>query len=285
MPWPDLLEQDLLLGIGVGVADGGDLLPGDAVLHQLGDDVLVDGVPPGGGVDPQIGEDHLRAACGGRPLPDGGDVPHQGVDLGVGEVLGLGRSSRASSASLRPSVVMARALSSQGLTVPSGSPRSGRPGSPGSRLLLGHRAGDDRGLAAFETGAGEVQHRGRLHVGVVRNICWSSGRLVNFAKRLRGRRLVPSGEISMASTTSPNVAAQPSKWAMPRLHPLGIEVALHRIHFDHRVTDRCARGEGHAMAGVLRCRYASSCRGRRRVRCPRSGCRPPAPSWSASPGS
>ena len=31
----DLLEQGLLLGVGVGVADGGDLLPGDAVLHQL----------------------------------------------------------------------------------------------------------------------------------------------------------------------------------------------------------------------------------------------------------
>ena len=113
-----LLEEDLLLGVRVGVADRGDVLAGDAVLHQLGDDVGIDRVAPGRGVDPQIGKDQLRAACRGRALPDGRDVLDEGVDLGVGEIRRRGESSRASSASLRPSVVMASALSSQGFTCP-----------------------------------------------------------------------------------------------------------------------------------------------------------------------
>ena len=58
----NLLEQDVLLGVGVGLADGGDLLPGHAVLHQLVHDVLVHRVPPGGGMNPQIGKDQLGAA-------------------------------------------------------------------------------------------------------------------------------------------------------------------------------------------------------------------------------
>ena len=49
------------------------------------------------------------------------------------------------------------------------------------------------------------------------NICCSSGRLVNFANRLLGFSPAPSGEISIVSMTSPNVAAQASKCSMPRL--------------------------------------------------------------------
>ena len=37
------------------------------------------------------------------------------------------------------------------------------------------------------------------------------------AKRLRGRRPLPSGEISIVSMTSPKVAAQASKCSRPRL--------------------------------------------------------------------
>ena len=100
--------------------------------------------------------------------------------------------------------------------------------------------------------------RGRFSISAVctsekaRNICWSSGRLVNRAKRLRGRRPAPSGEISIVSTTSPNVAAQASKCSSPRLlQSLGVEEALHGVHLDHRVGNRRAGGEGHAVAGVL----------------------------------
>ena len=54
------------------------------------------------------------------------------------------------------------------------------------------------------------------------------------------------------STTSPKVAAQPSKCSMPRLFkPFGIEEALHRVELDHRVGDRRAGGEGDAVAGML----------------------------------
>ena len=49
-----------------------------------------------------------------------------------------------------------------------------------------------------------------------RNICWSSGRLVKRANRLRGRKEAPSGEISIVSITSPKVAAQASKCSSPR---------------------------------------------------------------------
>ncbi len=85
-----LLEQDLLLHVGVGVTDRGDVLAWDTVLHQLGDDVGIDRVAPGGRVDPQIGEDQLGAACRGRALPDGRDVRDEGVGFGVGEILGRG---------------------------------------------------------------------------------------------------------------------------------------------------------------------------------------------------
>ena len=100
--------------------------------------------------------------------------------------------------------------------------------------------------------------RGRLSISAVctsanaRNICCSSGRLTKRAKRLRGRREAPSGEISMVSTTSPKVAAQPSKCSMPRdSQPLRVEEALHRVELDHGVGDRRAGGECHAVAGML----------------------------------
>ena len=54
------------------------------------------------------------------------------------------------------------------------------------------------------------------------------------------------------STTSPKVAAQPSKCSMPRLlHSLRVEEALHGVHLDHGVGNRRACGERHAVAGVL----------------------------------
>jgi len=62
--------------------------------------------------------------------------------------------------------------------------------------------------------------------------------MVNLAKRLRGRRLAPSGASSMASTTSPKVAAQASKVDQAAgFQAIKIEETLQRIHFDHRVAD------------------------------------------------
>ena len=54
------------------------------------------------------------------------------------------------------------------------------------------------------------------------------------------------------STTSPKVAAQPSKCSMPRLlQPFRVEEALHRVELDHGVGNRRAGGEGDAVAGML----------------------------------
>ena len=100
--------------------------------------------------------------------------------------------------------------------------------------------------------------RGRFSISAVctsekaRNICWSSGRLVNRANRLRGRRPAPSGRDfhrvdDFAEGGRPGVEMlEPAA-----LQPLGVEEALHRVHLDHRVGDRRAGGEGDAVAGVL----------------------------------
>ena len=76
--------------------------------------------------------------------------------------------------------------------------------------------------------------------------------MVKRAKRLRGRSDAPSGEISMVSMTSPNVAAHASKCFQPATpQPLGIEESLHGVHLDHRVADGRAGGKRHAVAGML----------------------------------
>jgi hypothetical protein len=78
---PYLLEKRLLLRVGFGIADGGDLLAGDAVGDQLLDDFLVRCVAPRRRIDPHVGEYHLCAAFVGCLLPDGKDVFDQAVDF------------------------------------------------------------------------------------------------------------------------------------------------------------------------------------------------------------
>ena len=99
----------MFLGIGVRVADGGNVLAGDAMLGQPGDDVGIDRVAPGRRVDPQIGEDECQMAV---------TFATRALIFESGKSAAVEERSRASSASLRPSVVMARALSSQGFTCP-----------------------------------------------------------------------------------------------------------------------------------------------------------------------
>ncbi len=105
-------------------------------------------------------------------------------------------------------------------------------------------AGHDHGFAGFQARPRQVEHLGRLHVGESPEHLLEFGQVVNRANRLRGRREVPSGEISRVSTTSPNAAAQASKWSISRLRkPLGVEKALERVHLDHRVGNRRAGGK------------------------------------------
>ena len=75
---------------------------------------------------------------------------------------------------------------------------------------------------------------------------------MNRAKRLRGpeRRAVRRNLHRIddfAEGGGPGVEVVDA----PAPHPLGVEVPLHRVHFDHRVADRRAGGEGHPVAGVL----------------------------------
>ena len=154
-------------------------------------------------------------------------------------------------------------------------------------LLVGHRAGDDDRLAAFQPRPGQVEHLGRLHVGEGAEHLLEFGQVGERAKRLRGRkRRAVRGDFHrvdhFAEGGRPGVEMLDA--AAPQ--PLGVEEALHRVHLDHRVADRRAGGEGDAVAGVLLVAGSGpSCRGRRPARCRRSGCRRRAPSWSAFPGS
>ena len=164
---PHLGEQGLLLAIGVGVAHAGDLLPWHAVLHQLGHDVVIHREAPGRRMDPEIGKDELRAPRRRRALPEGGDVGHQGVELGLGHVGGLGRE--------QPGIERQLAAirgDGQGVILPGFHLASAdglialHQGVLERVLCLGHRAGDDRGFVALQAWAGQIEHGGGLHVGV-----------------------------------------------------------------------------------------------------------------------
>jgi len=77
--------------------------------------------------------------------------------------------------------------------------------------VIGSEDSQGRALLALSTVLGRSSMAAVCTSVWLRNICCNSGRFVNRAKRLRGRRLAPSGASSMASTTSPKVAAQASK--------------------------------------------------------------------------
>ena len=164
--FPDLLEQCLLLGVGFGVADGGDLIAGNALLHQFGDDLLIRRIPPRGRFDAHIGEDHLRAASRFRSLPGGNDIFYQPIDLRFWEILcrrrehpGVG-SQFATVGSDGESIIHTRidllrpqafvAFDQFLLEVV---------------LFVRHRTGNDGGFPAMQAGTRQVQHLCGLHVG------------------------------------------------------------------------------------------------------------------------
>ena len=204
-------------------------------------------------MNPQIGKDQLGAACGGRALPDGGDVRHQGVDFRVGEVLGRGGEQPGIERQLAPVRGDGEGIILPGLDLPRADRLVARDeGLLDRTLLLGHRAGDDRRLVASEAGARQVQHRGGLHVRV------AAEHLLQFRQvgKLRKAAAGPQagavrgqfhGVHHLAKGRGPGVKMGEAAGLQAR----GIEEALHRIHFHHRIADGGAGGEGHAMAGVL----------------------------------
>ena len=60
-------------------------------------------------------------------------------------------------------------------------------------LLLGHRAGNDGGLAAFQAGPRQVEHLGRLHVGEGAEHLLEFRQVGEAGEAARGRRPAPSG--------------------------------------------------------------------------------------------
>jgi hypothetical protein len=119
-------------------------------------------------------------------------------------------------------------------------------------LLLGHRAGNDDGLAGFQARPRQVQHLGGLHVGE------GPEHLLEFRQvgeagepAARPQARAVRGDFhrvdDFAEGGRPGVEMlQP---AAPQ--PLGVEESLHRVHLDHRVGNRRAGGERHAVAGML----------------------------------
>ena len=226
---------------------------GNAVGDQLFDDVLVGRVAPGGRIDAHVGEDHLRAARRCGAFPDGSDVFDQPVDLRFREVRCRGRQHPCVGGELaavggdvervvdtrvhllrpQPLVAFDQLLLED-------------------VLLVGHRAGNDDGLAALQAGPRQVEHLGRLHVGE------GPEHLLEFrqvgeagepaawpqARTVRGDF---HGVDDFAEGGRPGVEMLQA----PALEPLGVEESLHRVHLDHGVGNRRAGGKGHPVAGVL----------------------------------
>ena len=248
-------NSDLLLGVGIGVADGGDLLARDAARGQLVDDLVIDAVTPGRRVDAHVAEDHLRAAGGGGLLPDGGDVVGQGVDLRAGEILGRGRQQPGVEGQLA-----AVGGDGQGVILAGIDLLRPQPVVAGDQLLLERwpappTSGRRRrcGLPPSSVGPGQVEHLRRLHVGERPEHLLQFGQVDEAGEAAAGPAAsAPSGEISMrvdhlAEGGGPAVEMLDAA----ALQPLRVEEALHRVELDHRVGNRRAGGEGHAVAGML----------------------------------
>ena len=253
-PLPDLLEQGLLLGVGLGVADGGDLLAGDAVGDQLVDDLVVGRVAPRRRVDAHVAEDHLRAACRRGSLPDGSDVFDQALIFESGKSAAVGGQHPGVGGQLA-----AVGGDGQGVVLPRIDLLRPEPFVALHQLLLEgvllvrHRAGDDDGLAALrDVGRGRFEHLGRLHVGKgpehlleFRQIGEAGEPAAGPQARAVGRDLHRVDDF--AERGGPGVEMLDAAAS----ESLGIEEPLHRVHLDHRVGDRRAGGERHAVAGML----------------------------------
>ena len=119
-------------------------------------------------------------------------------------------------------------------------------------LFLGHRAGDDDGLAALQARTRQVEHLGRLHVGE------GPEHLLEFrqvgeagepASRPQSRPV--RGDFHRVDDFAEGGRPGVEMLQATALEPLGVEESLHRVHFHHGVGDRRPGGERHAVAGML----------------------------------
>ena len=177
---------------------------------------------------------------GGGPVPGGGDVLDEPVDLRFREVGCRGRQHPCVGGELA-----AVGGDGQGVVDPRVHLLRPQPLVAFDQLPAGGRAAP-RTSGRRRRWACRLSRRGRGRSSIsavctsekARNICWSSGRLVKRAKRLRGRSDAPVRRDfhrvdDFAEGGRPGVEMLQA--AAPQ--PLGVEESLHRVHLDHRVAE------------------------------------------------
>ena len=187
----NFLEECLFLGIGIGITDSGDLFAGDAVSDKLGDDLVIGRVSPGVGCTPMS----QKIICVPRVAAvrcQMVDTFSPGVDLRFGEI---GCRSRQ-----HPGVggeLASVGGDGQGVINRAGPPfATGAARSAATSSCWRACCSSDIGQATTMGLPVSRRGRGRSSISAVctsanaRNICWSSGRLVKRAKRLRGRSVL-----------------------------------------------------------------------------------------------
>ena len=107
-------------------------------------------------------------------------------------------------------------------------------------------------LSPARRGRGRCEHRGGLHIRIAAEHLLQFRQVGELGKAAAGPQAGAvwgqfHGVHHLAEGRGPGVEVGEAAGLQAR----GIEEALHRIHFHHRITDGGAGGEGHAMAGVL----------------------------------
>ena len=155
---------------------------------------------------------------------------------------------------MRPSVVMARALSSRGSTFCAADALVACDQFVLERVLLvGHRAGDDVRLAAFQLRPGQVEHLGRLHVGEGPEHLLQLGQVDELGEAAAGLAA------SRRRARSPSSRRPRRRWPPRRRNarcrgcrsPSGSRNRCIVYISTIVLRDRRAGGEGDAVAGVL----------------------------------
>ena len=167
LTWPARMRSNSggLLRVRVRVADVGDLLRRHAAIHQTPLDLVVDGKAPACRVHAHIAEDHLRAPDIRGPAPYLGGFVEHGGQLGIRLLHGIRADQAGVEGELpavsgdRQRVVVFRADAALPDTLVAGD-QAGLD----LDLLVRHRAGYDRRLAALERRDRQFQHVRRLHV-------------------------------------------------------------------------------------------------------------------------
>ena len=110
----------------------------------------------------------------------------------------------------------------------------------------------DSRLAACQPGPGQVEHFRRLHVGEGAEHLLQLGQVRELGKAAaRPERLAVRGDLHRVHHFPEGRGPRVKMVDAALGEPAGVEIALDVVHLDHRIAHRRARGEGHAVPGVL----------------------------------